>query len=271
MVLIVSMTGHASAFDCLAYKPERAVGQWHAEVISGKICWQGPNWRSFLPKSKARVEHSQLANSKPKLKVANSKPGTQVGKSEVENSKPDVQIESSNPDTQAIKIEAENNKPDVQIENSKPDTQVVKIENSKPDGQIDESKPEIATKAVDLNKVQVSSRGLPKPTSVEAAEFTNAASLEFNPEPTSLNHALPSEPQSITGLLVAFIVIALGTVGLVALILKGRIRQDILDADIEEQSPEDMLVDDELAPPLQPDADDEPEEAKQGLLTQSTY
>ena len=66
-------------------------------MVSGKICWQGPNWRSFLPKPKARVESSLLANSKPKMKIVNRKPDTQVVKTKVENSKPDVQVESSKP------------------------------------------------------------------------------------------------------------------------------------------------------------------------------
>ena len=279
MVLILNMTEHALAFDCLAYKPERAQGQWHADVVSGKICWYGPNWRSFLPKAKARVESSQLSNSKPKKEVVNRKPDTQVVRTELESSRPDVQIESSKPDTQVVKIE--NSKPDVQVENSKPDTHVVKIDNSKPDVPIENSKPEIAAvptsplaEAVDLDKAQDSS-GLRKPTSAEAAEFANAASLEFKPEPAVLDPTPPkmtSEPQSMTDLLVAFSIIALGTIVLVTLIMRSGSEQDVFYTDIEEQRLEYTPVDDELAPPLQPNADDEHvplEELEHGFLTQS--
>jgi hypothetical protein len=62
--LLVSFSGSAAAFDCLSYKPEGARGQWHAEVVAGKICWFGANWRSFLPK-KARTEGSALPNKRP--------------------------------------------------------------------------------------------------------------------------------------------------------------------------------------------------------------
>src|SRR6516225_3118718 len=164
VVLILSMTEHALAFDCLAYKPERAQGQWHADVVSGKICWYGPNWRSFLPKAKARVESSQRSNSKPKIEVVNRKPDTQVVRTELESSRPDVQIENSKPDTQVVKIE--NSKPDVRIENSKPEITAV------PTSPLAE--------AVDLDKAQDSS-GLRKPTSADAEEFTNAAGLELKP------------------------------------------------------------------------------------------
>ena len=239
IVLILSMTEHALAFDCLAYKPERAQGQWHADVVSGKICWYGPNWRSFLPKPKARVENSQVTNSK--LNVDRSP-------SQVEKSEDSVQ--------------ADNDKTDAQIENSKP----VKVENSKPDVQIENNKPEIAAvptsplaEAVDLDRAQDLS-GVRKATPVEAAEFTNAASLEFDSEPAILNSDPPemtSEPQSMTDLLVAFSIIALGTIGLVTLIMRGGSSQDICDTDIGERPLEHMPVDDELAPPLQPNTDGE--------------
>ena len=104
------------------------------------------------------------------------------------------------------------------------------------------------------------SSGVRKATPVEAAEFTNAASLEFDPEPAILNPDPPEmtgEPQSMTNLLLAFCIIALGTVGLVTLIMRGRSPQDIFDTDIEEQPLEHMPVDDELAPPLQPNTDGE--------------
>ena len=52
LALTISITERALAVDCLAYKPDRAQGEWHADVVSGKICWYGPNWRSFLPRPK---------------------------------------------------------------------------------------------------------------------------------------------------------------------------------------------------------------------------
>jgi hypothetical protein len=64
-VLILSFDQHAWALDCLAYKPAGARGQWHADVVAGKICWYGPNWRSFLPKPKLQAESAQAVKSKP--------------------------------------------------------------------------------------------------------------------------------------------------------------------------------------------------------------
>jgi hypothetical protein len=242
IVLILGITEHAWAFDCLAYKPESAQGQWHADVVSGKICWYGPKWRSFLPKPKAGVENSQVTNSKPKKKVVNRKPDTQVVKGQIENGKRDVQIENAKPDSPVGKVE--NGKLDVQTENSKSEM------------------PPLPTsplaKAVDSDRAQ-DSTGVRKATPVEAAEFTNAASLKFEPEPAA--HPDPpemtSEPQSITDLLLAFSIVALGTIGFAALILRGGSQQDTFDADLEEQPLEHMHVDDELAPSLQPNADDE--------------
>jgi hypothetical protein len=63
-VLIISAGAPAWALDCLAYKPAGARGLWHADVVSGKICWYGPNWRSFLPKPKQQAESAHAANSK---------------------------------------------------------------------------------------------------------------------------------------------------------------------------------------------------------------
>jgi hypothetical protein len=257
MVLMVSMAERALALDCLAYKPERAQGQWHADVVSGKICWYGPNWRSFLPKPKTRMESSLPANSKLKMRVVNRKPDTQVVKTEVENSKPDVLVEIRKPDTQVVKVE--NSKPNVQIENGKADISVV------PTSPL--------AQAVDLDRAQESSDS-GKPGSVKAAEFTNAVSSELEPKPAVSNATIPgmtSEPQSITDLLVAFSIIALGTIGLVTLIMRG-IGQQGFYTDIEEQPLEYTFVDEELAPPLQPDANDEHdplERAGYGFLTQS--
>lgn len=49
----------ALALDCLKYKPVGARGDWHADVVAGKICWFGPNWRAFLPKPKVRMEDAK--------------------------------------------------------------------------------------------------------------------------------------------------------------------------------------------------------------------
>jgi len=139
-----------------------------------------------------------------------------VESSQVENRKPKMKIVNRKPDIHVVKTEVGNSKPDAQIENSKP----VKVENSKPDVQIEYNKPEIAAvptsplaEAVDSDRAQ-DSYGVRKATPVEAAEFTNAASLEFDSEPAILNPDPPemtSEPQSMTDLLVAFSIIALGT------------------------------------------------------------
>jgi hypothetical protein len=240
LVLITTLGGSALAFDCLAYKPERGQGQWHADVVSGKICWTGPNWRSFLPKPKARVENSQIANSKPKSKVVNRKPDVLVVKTEVENSKPDAQIENSQGDSQILK--AENSKPDVRIENSAPAT----IPNSP------------LPEAVHSYRTQESST-VRKANPVEAAKFTNEASLESDHQPAISKTDSPgtSEAQSVTDLLIAFIIIAIGTVALVMLIMRAGSPQDITDTDLGEQPLEDIPVDDELAPPLQADSDEE--------------
>jgi hypothetical protein len=61
MLTITIAGGSAAALDCLKYKPEGARGQWHADVVSGKICWFGPNWRSFLPKAKPLAESSKIS------------------------------------------------------------------------------------------------------------------------------------------------------------------------------------------------------------------
>ena len=116
----ISMTGRSLAFDCLAYKPERAQGQWHADVVSGKICWYGPNWRSFLPKPKARVENSQVTNTEPVTQFVDRSP------SQVEKRKDSVQ--------------AANDRTDAQVENGKPEIS----DNSKP----------LATETVDREKTE---------------------------------------------------------------------------------------------------------------------
>ena len=63
-VLVITLGQRAWALDCLAYKPAGARGQWHADVVAGKICWYGPNWRSFLPKPKLQAESAQAVKGK---------------------------------------------------------------------------------------------------------------------------------------------------------------------------------------------------------------
>ena len=226
IVLILSITEHALAFDCLAYKPERAQGQWHADVVAGKICWSGPNWRSFLPKPKARAGNSHVTNNNPVTQVVNSKPHTQVEKSE-----PDIQIDNS--------------QPEVPVENRKPEISV----NSK-------SSP---SEAVDAEKAQ-ELPGLREATRAEAVAFTNAVSPEFEPTPIrrSASSKTPAESDSIANLLLAFSVVALGTIGLVTLIMKRGGNEIITETDIEQQPLEHMPVNVLSAPPLQPCGDDDP-------------
>src|SRR5262249_29925360 len=59
ILLLICAAQTASALDCLKYKPAGARGEWHADVVAGKICWFGPNWRAFLPKPKVRVEDAK--------------------------------------------------------------------------------------------------------------------------------------------------------------------------------------------------------------------
>jgi hypothetical protein len=69
-VLIIGIGQRAWAFDCLAYKPAGARGQWHADVVSGKICWYGPNWRSFLPKPKLQADSAHAGTGKSETGAA---------------------------------------------------------------------------------------------------------------------------------------------------------------------------------------------------------
>ena len=217
IVLILSMTEHALAFDCLAYKPERAQGQWHADVVSGKICWYGSNWRSFLPKPNSRAENSHVTN-----KFVDRSP------SQVEKSKDSVQ--------------ADNDKTDAQVENGKPEIS---------------ADPKRATETVETQKTEDSS-GIHEATPAEAAAFRNAVSLKFTPAPTKNSNPAGASPQAnIRDLLIAMTVVALGTVALVALFLKaGRTRAES-ESDTEAEQFEFVPVDADLAPPLQPNSDDE--------------
>jgi hypothetical protein len=184
------------------------------------------------------------------MEVVDRKPNTQVVKTEVKNSKPDAQIEDNKPDSNSQVEKVENSKPDVQFVNNKAELSVTSTSPS--------------AEAVDLDRQE--SSGLRKPTSVEAAEFTNAASFEpALPEMTS-------EPQSMMDLLVAFSIIGLGTIGLASLIMRGISQQGCCDTDIGEHPLEYTPIDDELAPPLQPNTDDEYvplEEPEHGFPTQS--
>jgi hypothetical protein len=62
IVLLICAAQTALALDCLKYKPAGARGEWHADVVAGKICWFGPNWRAFLPKPKVRVDESKAVS-----------------------------------------------------------------------------------------------------------------------------------------------------------------------------------------------------------------
>jgi hypothetical protein len=67
LLLTLTLSTSAMALDCLAYKPEGARGNWHADVVAGKICWFGPNWRSFLPKPKVRAESSSASKNEGRV------------------------------------------------------------------------------------------------------------------------------------------------------------------------------------------------------------
>jgi hypothetical protein len=209
------MTERASALDCLAYKPDKAQGQWHAEVVSGRICWYGPNWRSFLPKPKSRVE--QVANPKPTTHFVARRP------SQVEKSKDSVQVP--------------NDKIDAQVENGKPEIS-------------DDSKP------VETQNTEESS-GIREATPAEAAAFRNAVSI-FTPAPTKNSNPAGASPQvNIRDLLIAMTVVALGSVALVALFLKAGRTQVESESDTEAEQFEFVPIDANLAPPLQPNSNDE--------------
>jgi hypothetical protein len=222
MALTISVTERALAFDCLAYKPERAQGQWHADVVSGKICWYGPNWRSFLPKPKARAENSHVTNSKPVTQLVNREP---------------IQVEKSNDS-----IQADNSKTDAQVENGKPEISA--------DSKL------LPTEAVDSTKTEEFS-GLREATPAETAAFTNAVSLEFTHGSAKNSNPAEVTPQTnILDLLIALTVVALGTVALAALFLKAGKTQAEFESDPEPEPLEFVPVDDDLAPPLQPDSDE---------------
>jgi hypothetical protein len=225
-MLIISMGGSALALDCLAYKPEGARGDWHADVVAGKICWYGPNWHSFLPKSKTRVGSSQLVITKPDKRVANSQPYPSVEKSTpVENSKTHIQVEQT--------TRGENSKPDVPIENDK--SEISAVSTLLP--------PEVA----EVEKAQ-ESPVLREANPAKGAAFANASSLEF--EPAAPQDPAPPEiaPQTnIAHLLIAFSTVALGTIALAWLIMKvGKQQVDFeVETDQEELEPVDVSVEEQ--------------------------
>ena len=236
--LIISMGERALAFDCLAYKPEGARGDWHADVVAGKICWYGPDWRSFLPKLKTHVGSSRLVITKPDRRVANSQPHPPVEKSTpVENSKTHTQVGKT--------TRVENSKPDVPIENDKSEISAVSTS--------------LPTEVVDVERAQ-ESPGLREANPAEAATFANASSLEF--EPAAPQDLAPPEiaPQTnIPDLLIAFSIVALGTAAFVWLVMKVGKQQVDFEADTDQEGlePGDVRVE-EQSPPIQP-TDDEPQ------------
>jgi hypothetical protein len=220
-MLVFCIGESALAFDCLAYKPERAQGQWHADVVAGKICWYGPNWRSFLPKSKSHVESSQIAISKPERVV---------------HSKIHNELETVKPGTQ---VEIEDNKPDVEVETSKPGT--LADPRSMP------------TEAATAERVEDSS-GLREASPAEAAAFTNVISLEFETAPTrsSDSSETPVESYSVADLFIAFSMVALATGGFVTLIMLRGKKRVMFDAETEPQPLEYLSDNEALTASLQP-------------------
>ncbi len=232
IVLFINMAEPAVAFDCLAYKPERAQGQWHADVIAGKICWYGPNWRSFLAKPKAHMENSRVTNSTPVTQVVNSEPIA------LKRRKAGIQTENGNPDAQVDNI-----KPDVPTENRKPeiaaDSTLLKV------------------KPIDAESAQ-ESPGLREATPAEAAAFSNVASLELKPAGISnLSQGEIAPQPNLRDLLIALTVVVFGTVGLGTLILKIGSQKVDSEADVDSEALELVPVYVEIVPPLQPGAADE--------------
>jgi hypothetical protein len=219
-MLMISMGGSALALDCLAYKPEGARGDWHADVVAGKICWYGPNWHSFLPKPKTHVGSSQLVITKPDRRVANSQLRPPVEKS-------------------------------TQVENSNTQTQVEKTRNDK--SEISAVPTSLPTEVVDVERAQESD-GLREANPAEAVTFADASSLEFGP--VAPQDPAPPEiaPQTnIAHLLIAFSVVALGTIALAWLIMKVGKQQVDFEADTDQEGlePVDVSVG-EQSQPLQP-------------------
>jgi hypothetical protein len=225
-VLIISVGEGALAFDCLAYKPEGARGDWHADVVAGKICWYDPNWHSFLPKPKTHVGGSRLVITEPDRRVANSQPHPPVEKS-----------------TPVETTRVENSKPDVPLENDK--SEISAVSTSSP------------TDVVDVERAQ-ESLGLREANPAKAATFANPSSLEF--EPAAPQDPAPPEiaPQTnIAHLLIAFSMVALGTIALAWLIMKVGKQQVDFEAETDQEGlePVDVSVE-EQSQPLQPTGDE---------------
>ena len=212
LTLTISITERALAVDCLAYKPDRAQGEWHADVVSGKICWYGPNWRSFLPRPKSRAENSRVTKRKPVAQLAGSP--TQVGKAK-------------------DSVQAGNDKIDVHVENDKPEISA----NSEPS----------TRETVDTEKTYELS-GIREATSAEAAAFTNAVSLKFTPPMTKIATPVGAgSDTNIRDLFIAMTVVVLGTLGLAALILKAGRREAVIEPDQEAEQFEFMPFEADLA------------------------
>ena len=229
VALTVSMTERAFAVNCLAYKPDRAQGQWHAEVVAGKICWYGPNWRSFLPRPKSRAESSDVTNRNRATQLVDRSP-TQV----------DISEDS---------VRVNNDKNDVQIENTHPE----------------KSAGPLTSETLDIEKTKQSS-GLREATPAQAAAFKKVFSLKITPPRTKNSSAAGAGPDTnISDFFIAMTVVALAAVGLAALILKVGRREGEFETDPEAEQYEFMPVEAGLAPPLQPNIDDENQFATSSL------
>ena len=220
LALTISITERALAFDCLAYKPDRAQGEWHADVVSGKICWYGPNWRSFLPRPKSHVENSHVTKRKPVAQLADRSP------SQIDKTKDSVQADN-----------------DIHLENGKPEISP-------------EAEP--STKETVERGTSEELSGLSEATPAQAAAFRKAASLKFTPPMTKTSNPAGADPDTnISDLLIAMTVVVLATVGLAALILKTRRREAEIELDQKAEQFEFMPVEADLATPLEANFDDE--------------
>jgi hypothetical protein len=142
-----------------------------------------------------------------------------------------------------------------QVEKSKDSVQVP---NDKIDAQVENGKPEISddSKPVETQNTEESS-GIREATPAEAAAFRNAVSI-FTPAPTKNSNPAGASPQvNIRDLLIAMTVVALGSVALVALFLKAGRTQVESESDTEAEQFEFVPIDASLAPPLQPNSNDE--------------
>ncbi len=108
IALVTGFGPSAFAFDCLTTKPAAARGHWHTQVVAGKTCWFGYDWRSFLAKSKAQAEPStaqpEPSTAQPELSAAQTEPAAaQAQPSPVTNTEP-----QQSPDPVASPVETTN-------------------------------------------------------------------------------------------------------------------------------------------------------------------